>query len=177
MWKMPLAEQSHNPFPSAHGSELGFQETGLEYILRPEREGHPSPLTDRIAWKGAGPEELFVLFFLNPYDQSNASLKGGRGDFSRPLEREAKASPTQSTYQNRFRLRFVRFAIIRVICSHLIKSFFYDSLSTKSIVDQMQNCQLINANIRFRDSRGQECRGAPPWAPQRGGHREPPVRS
>jgi len=25
----------------------------------------------------------------------NASLKRGRGDFSRPLEREAKASPTQ----------------------------------------------------------------------------------
>ena len=38
-------------------------------------------------------------------------------------------------HQNRFRLRFVRFAIIRVICSHLIKSFFYDRLSTKSIVD------------------------------------------
>src|SRR4030043_1419787 len=133
MRKIPLAGQSHNPFPSAHGLGLGFQETGLEYILRPEREGLPSSLTDRIAWKGAGPEELFVLFFLNPYDQNNASLKGGRGDFSRPLEREAKASPTQS---------FI--SLISILVSqwlsnppnpplakggkgdYLIKSFFYD---------------------------------------------------
>src|SRR4030042_2498452 len=135
MRKIPLAGQSHNPFPSAHGLDLGFQETGLEYILQPERKGLPSSLTDRIASKGWDLQEVFLLFFLNPYDQNNASLKGGRGDFSRPLEREAKASPTQSTYQNKFSLKFVRFVIIRVISSYLIKSFFYDRLSTKRIVD------------------------------------------
>ena len=39
-----------------------------------------------------------IAYFMICYielDSSNPSLKRGRGDFSRPLDREAEASPTQ----------------------------------------------------------------------------------
>jgi hypothetical protein len=51
-------------------------------------------LTPPFSWTSNDPTGFRWIAWIS-FRICNASLKRGRGDFSRPLEREAKASPTQ----------------------------------------------------------------------------------